>query len=89
MNNILEFPKFDENTIKCRICRIRPAKFLCDYETGIIFDAPNKKGIKTPAQKSHCSIAMCEKCTKKVNKKDYCPEHYEQLKLEITGGTND
>lgn len=89
MNNILEFPKYDKNTIICRICRIRPAKVCCDYEVGVIFDALNEKGIKVPIQKSYCSIALCEKCTKKVNHKDYCPEHYEKLKSEITGGTNE
>ena len=82
MNNIIEFPKIDENTIMCDICKIRTAKWLCDFETGYIFDAPNERGIKTPIQKSTCSRLLCDKCTHKINKKDYCPQCYKKLNEE-------
>lgn len=30
-----------------------------------------------------CDVYLCEKCTNKLNKKDYCKKHYEELKKEI------
>lgn len=83
MDNLVEFPKIDEHTIRCSVCKIRPAKFLCDYEDGLIFDALNEKGIKVPVQKGYCSMPLCDKCTHKVNRKDYCPVHFEDLKKEL------
>ena len=82
-NKVVNFPKRDENTIMCRECRIRPATRLCDYEDGILFDAPDKNGIKKAVQKSLCSKALCDKCAHKLNKKDYCSKHWEEIKIEI------
>lgn len=83
MDKVIQFPKKGENTIICRECRIRPATRLCDYEVGIIFDAPDNNGRKIPVQRSFCSMALCDKCTHKLNKKDYCSNHWEQIKNEI------
>ncbi len=83
MNNVIEFPKKDADTIMCRECKIRPATRLCDYEDGLIFDAPDENGIKRPIQKSLCSKALCDKCTHKLNKKDYCTEHWNLIKEEV------
>ena len=83
MNNIIEFPIKDENTILCRECKIRVATRLCDFEDGLLFDALDNNGIKRAVQKSHCSKALCDKCTHKLNKKDYCSAHWKEIKHEI------
>ena len=85
MNNIIQFPKKDKDTIMCRECRIRPATRLCDYEDGLLFDAPDKNGIKKAVQKSQCSTPLCDKCTHKLNRKDYCTRHWEKIKKEVEG----
>lgn len=84
-DKVIQFPKKDENTIMCRECRIRPATRLCDYDVGLIFDAPDENGIKKVVQRSYCSMALCDKCTHKLNKKDYCTNHWEQIKKEVKG----
>lgn len=83
MNKIIEFPKKDENTIMCRECKIRPATRLCDYEDGLLFDALDQNGIKKAVQKSLCSKPLCDKCTHKLNKKDYCSDHWKLIKEEV------
>lgn len=90
MNNIINFPsekiifhEDNENTVWCRECKIRPATILCDYEDGLLFDAPDENGIKKPIQRSQCSKPLCNKCTHKLNKKDYCTEHWDLIKEEV------
>lgn len=90
LNNIIDFPrekiifhKDNENIVWCRECRIRPATRLCDYEDGLWFDALDENGIKKPVRKSQCSKALCDKCTHKLNKKDYCTEHWNLIKEEV------
>lgn len=83
MTEFIEFPKKNENTIMCRECRIRPATRLCDYEDGLLFDALDKNGIKKAVQKSLCSEQLCDKCTHKLNKKDYCSNHWNLIKEEV------
>lgn len=78
MDKVLKFPIRDQNTIMCRECKIRPATRLCDYEDGLYFDLG---GI--PVQKSQCSKPLCDKCTHKLNKKDYCSEHWNLIKEEV------
>ena len=83
MNSVLEFPKMDKDTIKCVFCGIRPATRLWDYETGLLFDALDDNGHFKPIQKCRCSATMCDKCSTKINGKDYCPNHILDLKYEI------
>ena len=47
-------------------------------EDGLYFDLG---GI--PVQKSQCSKPLCDKCTHKLNKKDYCSEHWNLIKEEV------
>ena len=54
----------------CMQCGKRKAKYLCDYITGKTFDLHGKGQIK----KSTCDKYLCEKCTNKLNKRDYCRE---------------
>ena len=63
----------------CMECGKRKAKYLCDYITGKSFDLYGKGKIQT----STCDKLLCEKCTNKLNKKDYCKEHIKELKREI------
>ncbi len=65
----------------CFECGKRKAKFQCDYLTGKTFDLYGKGVIK----ESTCDAYLCEKCTNKLNKRDYCKKHYEELKKEIKG----
>lgn len=74
------FPRFDLPMEKrCLYCG-QEAKWLCDAYVGVIFDAPNEKGIKTPIQRSQCSIPMCDKCTFKFNGYDFCKEHSKEIR---------
>ena len=63
----------------CMECGKRKAKYLCDYITGKSFDLYGKGKIET----STCDKLLCEKCTNKLNSKDYCKEHIKQLKEEL------
>ena len=63
----------------CMECGKRKAKYLCDYITGKSFDLYGKGKIET----STCDKLLCEKCTNKLNGKDYCKEHIKQLKEEL------
>ena len=63
----------------CMECGKRKAKYLCDYITGKTFDLYGKGQIK----ESTCDKYLCEKCTNKLNKRDYCREHINQLKEEL------
>lgn len=63
----------------CFECGKRKAKYLCDYVEGKSFDLHGEDVIK----ESTCDKYLCEKCTNKLNKRDYCKEHYEALKKEI------
>ena len=57
----------------------RKAKYLCDYITGKSFDLYGKGKIEM----SNCDKMLCEKCTNKLNGRDYCKEHIKQLKEEL------
>ena len=81
MNNVIEFPSGE--TILCRECKIRLATRLCDYYDGFIFDAPDENDIIRPVQKSQCSKPLCDKCTHKLNKKDYCSLHWNLIREEV------
>jgi len=83
MSNTIEFPEIKKGQYRCAICRIRPAKWLCDYENGLLFDAPSESGHKLQIQKGYCSATLCDKCTTKINGKDYCPKHVLDLKWEF------
>jgi len=63
----------------CMECGKRKAKYLCDYITGKSFDLYGKGKIEP----STCDKYLCEKCTNKLNGKDYCKEHIKQLKEEL------
>ena len=63
----------------CMECGKRKAKYLCDYITGKTFDLYGKGQIK----ESTCDKLLCEKCTNKLNKRDYCKEHFEDLEEEL------
>ena len=63
----------------CMECGKRKAKYLCDYITGKSFDLYGKGRIET----STCDKYLCEKCTNKLNKKDYCKKHIKLLKEEL------
>lgn len=63
----------------CIECGKRKAKYLCDYITGKTFDLYGKGKIEP----STCDKYLCEKCTNKLNGKDYCKEHIKQLKEEL------
>ncbi len=63
----------------CMECGKRKAKYLCDYITGKTFDLHGKGQIK----QSTCDKYLCEKCTNKLNGRDYCKEHIKELKEEL------
>ena len=63
----------------CMECGRRKGKYLCDYITGQSFDLYGKGQIK----ESTCDKYLCEKCTNKLNKRDYCKEHIKKLKEEL------
>ena len=63
----------------CMECGKRKAKYLCDYITGQSFDLYGKGQIK----ESTCDKLLCEKCTNKLNKRDYCKEHFKDLEEEL------
>ncbi len=63
----------------CSECGKRKAKYQCDYITGKTIDLYGKGKI----QQSTCDAYLCEKCTNKLNKRDYCKKHYEELKKEL------
>lgn len=66
----------------CMECGKRKAKYLCDYVIGKTFDLHGKGQIK----ESTCNKYLCEKCTNKLNKRDYCKEHIKKLKEELKEG---
>ena len=72
---------------RCFYCQ-RKATRLCDAYTGIIFDAPNERGIKTPIQSSQCSIPMCDECTTRYGDLDFCKEHKKELYKILKGDDN-
>ena len=78
----LDVPVLDRNRQRklglCFECGKRKAKYVCDYITGKSFDFYGEGTIKI----STCDKYLCEKCTNKLNKRDYCKEHYEALKKE-------
>lgn len=63
----------------CMECGKRKAKYLCDYITGKSFDLYGKGQIT----ESTCDKYLCEKCTNKLNKRDYCKKHIKQLKEQL------
>jgi uncharacterized protein (DUF2147 family) len=63
----------------CMECGKRKAKYLCDYVVGKSFDLYGKGKIEI----STCDKLLCEKCTNKLNTKDYCKEHLIELKKEL------
>lgn len=63
----------------CMECGRRKAKCLCDYITGQSFDLYEKGQIK----ESICDKYLCEKCTNKLNGRDYCKEHIKELKEKL------
>ena len=79
----LDIPIWDRNKQRelgiCFECGKRKAKFQCDFLTGKTFDLYGKGVIK----ESTCDVYLCDKCTNKLNQKDYCKKHYEDLKKEI------
>lgn len=80
MGEVTEFPKLEKGEYRCVVCGIRKATRLCDFENGLLFDAPSDSGHKVPIQKAYCSATLCDKCTTKINGKDYCPNHVLDLK---------
>ena len=64
---------------RCWYCQ-RKATRLCDATSGLLFDAPNEKGIKTPVQRSTCDIPMCDDCTTRFGELDFCKRHIEELR---------
>lgn len=72
---------------RCFYCQ-RKATRLCDADSGLIFDAPNEKGIKTPVQMSQCDIPMCDECTTRHGEIDFCKRHKEQLKELLEKGND-
>ncbi len=78
-----DFKRFDlPPEERCWYCG-RKATRLCDADGGIVFDMPNDKGIKTPIQRTTCSIPMCDKCTTKFGELDFCKRHAEELKNKL------
>ena len=63
----------------CMECGKRKAKYLCDYITGKSFDLYGKGKIEP----STCDKYLCEKCTNKLNRRDYCKNHIKEVKKEL------
>ena len=63
----------------CMECGKRKAKYLCDYIVGKTYDLYGKGSIET----STCDKYLCEKCTNKLNGRDYCINHIKELKKEL------
>lgn len=63
----------------CEECRKREAILLCDFIVGHNIDlvGKGKVGIAT------CDKKLCEKCARKVNTRDYCKEHFKEIKREV------
>lgn len=68
----------------CQQCRVREATLLCDFIVGKAIDL---KGAGRVSQVT-CDKMLCEKCARKVNTKDYCKRHFEELKREINNVKN-
>lgn len=66
----------------CEECRKREATLLCDFIVGHNIDlvGKGKVGITT------CDKKLCEKCARKVNTRDYCKNHFQELKIEVKNG---
>lgn len=83
MDEELDIPVKDRNMQLelgiCMECGKRKAKYLCDYITGQSFNLYGKGSIK----ESTCDKLLCEKCTNKLNERDYCKEHIKELKEEL------
>ena len=78
-----DFKRFDlPLEERCWYCG-RKATRLCDADGGIAFDMLNDKGIKTPIQRTTCSIPMCDKCTTRFGELDFCKRHAEELKNNL------
>lgn len=71
---ITELPK-----IVCEECRKREATLLCDFVVGKYFDLEGLGRIT----KATCDKKLCEKCTRKINTRDYCKNHFQELKKEV------
>ena len=54
-------------------------KRMLDYIVGKSIDLYGKGVMK----QSTCDKYLCDKCTHKINYKDYCKKHYEMIKEEI------
>ena len=63
----------------CEECGKRKAKYLCDYIDGKTFDLWGRGKI----EQSTCDKYLCEKCTNKLNERDYCSKHIQDLKIEL------
>lgn len=79
-NNKIDIPFFSvfdrQKFGYCMECGKRKAKYLCDYHTGKTIDLYGKGMI----EKSTCDWLLCEKCTNKINGKDYCKKHFNKVK---------
>lgn len=73
-NNIIEIPK-----ILCEECKIREATRLCDYDIGYNIDLEDRGKVKRVT----CDKKLCEKCSHKLNRRDYCKEHWKEIKKEV------
>ena len=71
---ITELPK-----VVCEECRKRKATLLCDFVVGKYIDLMGPGKIT----KATCDKKLCEKCARKVNTRDYCKEHFQELKYEV------
>ena len=63
----------------CMECGKRKAKWQCDYIVGKSIDLYGKGVMK----QSTCDKYLCDKCTHKINYRDYCKKHYKMIKEEM------
>ena len=83
MAKVIKFEYIPKDEL-CRHCKVRRATKLCDFENGLIFDAPGDKNTKVPVQISICSSMICDKCSTKIMyDKDICPNCVKQLKRQL------
>ena len=52
---------------------------MCDYVVGKTFDLYGKGKVAN----CMCNEYLCENCRIRINNRDYCKQHYEELKMEI------
>lgn len=76
MDKIVQLPQ-----IICEECHEREATRLCDYDIGYNIDLAGRGKIKRVT----CDKKLCIRCAIKINNKDYCKKHIQDLK-KILGG---